>query len=132
MILITGSEGLIGRHLIGELHARGFETIGLDVRTSPEQDTRNLDVVSATLPRVSGVVHLAAISRVEWAEEHPGLAQDINVTATRGLLDQLCAAKHRPWMIFGSINGQFLSHFHTLSTSITARGLIRPPLTLLD
>lgn len=52
-IVVTGSEGFIGGHLVDALLAAGHEVIGLDCKTG--QDIRDCD-----LPRADLVYHLAA------------------------------------------------------------------------
>lgn len=51
--LVTGAEGFIGKHLVRALLERGWSVTGLDLVTGQ-------DVVSAPLPDVDRVFHLAA------------------------------------------------------------------------
>jgi len=60
MILVTGSEGFIGKHLCKRLEALGFSYIGYDLVDG--QDIRNkfqLAKVFETIP-VETIIHLAA------------------------------------------------------------------------
>lgn len=102
MILVTGSSGLIGRHLTSYLRRAGIAVRTFDIASSAAEDTRDRKALGAALEGVEGVVHLAAVSRVVWAERNPALCQAINVDALENLL-QLC---HRqpspPWVIFAS------------------------------
>src|SRR5262245_2796404 len=103
-ILITGSEGLIGANLIPRLLARGADVREFDVRRSPEEDTRDPDAIAAALGdgEVTGVVHLAAVSRVVWAEKDPERCEGTNVDALKSLIRQ-CSEQRRPtWLIFAS------------------------------
>lgn len=102
MILITGSSGLLGSRLSAVLLARGLEVRPFDIRRSLAEDTRDGDALRAALEGVEGVVHLAAISRVVWAERHPVLADAINVGALRTLLDVAVAMRRKPWIVFAS------------------------------
>src|SRR5690349_8559679 len=99
MILVTGSAGLIGRHLCARLAALGVAHRRFDLRHAPAQDTRNAAALAAAIQGVTGVVHLAALSRVVWAERDPALCQAVNVEALARIVD-LAATGTRPWIVF--------------------------------
>lgn len=105
-ILITGSEGLIGRHLAAVLEAEGFEVVRFDLRLDDAEgrplDTRHRDLVERAIAGCDGVVHLAALSRVVWGERDPDACTQINVEGTRNVYDAVMAASPRPFVIFGS------------------------------
>jgi nucleoside-diphosphate-sugar epimerase len=104
-ILITGSAGLVGTALRAGLAARGLETVGLDRRASApgeRADVRQAAAVRRALRGCSGVVHLAAVSRVVWGERDPVLCRSTNVGGTRTLLEAAAAAPERPWVLFAS------------------------------
>ena len=102
MILVTGSSGLIGRHLTAVLRDRGLEVRGFDIREALEQDTRRVDQLATAVKEVRGIVHLAAVSRVVWAEQQPILAESVNVEALRQILELISRKAEKPWIIFGS------------------------------
>ena len=102
MILITGSEGLIGRHLLARLTEAGIPCRGFDIRRSAQEDTCDIEALGRAAEGVRGVVHLAAVSRVVWAERDPSLTQAVNVVALERLLDLAVRAPSPPWVIFGS------------------------------
>ncbi|MDI7267217.1 MAG: NAD-dependent epimerase/dehydratase family protein, partial [Myxococcota bacterium] len=63
---------------------------------------RNAQAVRGAVAGVRGIVHLAAVSRVIWAERDPELCWNTNVG---GALCVLCAAldtPKRPWILFAS------------------------------
>jgi UDP-glucose 4-epimerase len=101
MILVTGSSGLVGRHLCARLEAEGIAIRRFDLREIPSQDIRDPVALAGALRNVSGVVHLAAISRVVWAENDPDLCRATNVEALRALAAS-CLDGARPWLIFAS------------------------------
>jgi len=101
MILVTGSQGLIGRRLIARLRAEGAAVRGFDIRSDPREDIQDRRALAQALEGVSGVVHLAAISRVAWGERDPASCMAVNAEALRGLTE-LCANGARPWLIFAS------------------------------
>lgn len=107
-ILITGSEGLVGRALGSALSAQGYAIAGLDLRAAGQAhgDVRDADAVAAAMRGCTGVVHLAAVSRVIWGERDPALCQATNIDGTRNVLDAAAslalAASPRPWVLFAS------------------------------
>lgn len=102
MILITGSAGLIGTAVGHRLDALGIAWRGFDLRGSPSSDTRDPVALAAALEGVAGVVHLAAVSRVVWAEHAPALAREVNVDALESLLGLMHGSAAKPWLIFAS------------------------------
>jgi nucleoside-diphosphate-sugar epimerase len=107
-ILITGSEGLVGRALGRALTEQGYAVVGIDLRgTGPARgDVRDRGAVAAAMRACNGVVHLAAVSRVIWGERDPALCRATNIDGTRNVLDAAAsssrAAAPRPWVLFSS------------------------------
>jgi UDP-glucose 4-epimerase len=102
MILVTGASGLIGRHLSAHIRRSGIPVRTFDIANSPAEDTRDREALAAALRDVEGVVHLAAVSRVIWAERHRALCQAVNVDALKGLLQSCLERPSSPWVIFAS------------------------------
>ena len=105
-ILITGSEGLIGRALTSSLERRGYAVRRCDLRAPPGSPAR-IDVLAssareAAVRGCAGVVHLAAVSRVIRAERDPHLCWRTNTEGTRALVETALAARGRPWILFAS------------------------------
>jgi nucleoside-diphosphate-sugar epimerase len=101
-ILITGSSGLIGRHLTPSLLSSGFPIRQFDIARFPSEDVRHEGAVRKALDGVSGVVLLAAVSRVIRAENDPAACISTNVGALRGVLRLCLEQKRRPWVLFAS------------------------------
>ena len=103
-ILIAGSSGLVGVALRAALESRGFDVAGLDIRAVGVEagDVRDIDDVRRAVAGCSGVVHLAAISRVVWGERDPDLCEATNVGGLRNLIDVLSNEDKSPWLIFAS------------------------------
>jgi len=104
-ILITGSAGLVGIALTTHLTARGYRVLSLDVRAADRlsrADVCDPQAVREALRGCTGVIHLAAVSRVIWGERDPELCRTTNIGGTRNLLDAALAAPSRPWLIFAS------------------------------
>jgi UDP-glucose 4-epimerase len=101
LILITGAAGLIGRHLCSRLESEGVDFRRFDIRIHSAQDIRDPFALRSALEGVTGVVHLAAVSRVAWAQDDPDLCRATNVTSVELLVD-LCMQGVNPWLIFSS------------------------------
>ncbi len=102
-VLVTGAAGLIGTALACALRDRGVEVAELDPR-SVSPDARGDVLDPAALERAiagcTGVVHLAAISRVAWAERAPDACWRTNVDGTRAVV--AAAAARGAWVLFAS------------------------------
>ena len=99
---MTGAAGLIGGYLCTRLEHEGIAVRRFDLRNGPAQDVRDRDALAAALQGVTGVVHLAAISRVIWAEHDPALCAATNVEALETLVGLCLECRPRPWLIFAS------------------------------
>ncbi|MFF3872632.1 NAD-dependent epimerase/dehydratase family protein [Streptomyces sp. NPDC001978] len=60
-VLVTGSAGFIGSHVVEALSAHGHEPVAYDVRTDPAADVRDPDAVARALAGVDAVCHQAAM-----------------------------------------------------------------------
>jgi nucleoside-diphosphate-sugar epimerase len=103
-ILVTGSRGLIGSALLGWMTAAGWDPVGFDVadqRDGISGDIVDADAVAAAVKGCTGVVHLAAVSRVLWGEQDPARCQKVNVEGTRNVLSA-ARAHGRPWVLIAS------------------------------
>jgi nucleoside-diphosphate-sugar epimerase len=103
-ILVTGSEGLIGRTLCPLLAARGHEVVHMDIVLPAGRACDVVDVLAVAdhLLGCDGVIHLAACSRVIWGEKDPFKCALVNV---HGTLNVVAAARKdagRPWILFAS------------------------------
>lgn len=103
-ILITGSEGLIGKELRLLLDAAECITVGFDPdATGPERgDVCNVEQVAAAVATCSGIVHLGAVSRVVHAEQNPQKCWDTNVDGLRNVVDAASRQEAPPWLLFAS------------------------------
>ena len=103
-ILVTGSEGLVGRAVRASLKARGYDTVGMDSRGTGNErgDVRDSDRLPEAIAGCRGVIHLAAVSRVEWAERRPEYCRSVNVGGVRRVLEAAFEQPTRPWVVFAS------------------------------
>lgn len=91
-VLVTGSAGFVGRHLLPRLRAEGLDVSGRD----RELDVSDEALVDAEVARLApdAIVHLAAVSSVAESLKTPDLAYRVNYLGTRSLLR--AAARRAP------------------------------------
>lgn len=111
-ILVTGGNGFIGSHLAESLIKRGWQTSTLDIiytRNTEEfdckkikGDIRDYTVVSEAVWDKDVIVHLAAVSRVEWGQKNPRKCIEVNALGTLTLLEAVRKNNPNAVVIFGS------------------------------
>lgn len=105
-ILITGSEGLVGRKLSVVLRKKGYEIRGIDKKlpfgSRGRGDVRDLRIVSESAADCDGIIHLAALSRVVQADRDPDLCWATNVGGTRTVVQAAVESPNRPWVLLAS------------------------------
>jgi nucleoside-diphosphate-sugar epimerase len=105
-VMITGGLGMIGSALATCLEAEGFEVEIFDIadrRGCAAMDITNSGLVAKATEGCSGIVHLAAISRVAWGERNPVRCSKVNVEGTRNVLASAARARHpKPWVLVAS------------------------------
>lgn len=124
-ILVTGSSGLIGTAVCAVLEAQGHRVRRLDIA---DQHDGHGDILApadldVAIKDCTGVVHLAAVSRVVWGERDPARCHATNIIGTRNVLDRVVSSDLRPWLIFGSsreVYGQ------SLALPVGARAPLQP------
>ncbi len=85
-VLVTGANGMLGQDLCPILEDNGYEVVETDVNTL---DITNLEQVKAVLnnEKPDFVVHCAAYTNVDKAEEDLKTAELINVTGTENVAE---------------------------------------------
>jgi UDP-glucose 4-epimerase len=112
MILVTGSDGYIGKHLLNHLKIRGTKYLGIDnvgkVSTKTAFGIERVDVLDKFLleqlfvdNRFEAVIHLAALKNVEESFSKPDLYFETNVIGTKYIYD-LAQAHEVKKFIFAS------------------------------
>ncbi len=101
-VVVTGASGFIGRALVDRLRTLGHDVVatdreGVGMMVGDLRDPALLERIFAK--PVNAVVHLATIPGGA-AEVDPALAWDVNVEASRALVDT--AARYRPRVVFAS------------------------------
>ena len=83
-VLVTGSEGFLGKHVSQALKAKGHQVEGLDL--APTADIVADITKVMPLMQVDAVVHLAAIASPNVCAVNPSQAFDANVQGTSQVL----------------------------------------------
>ena len=99
-VLVTGSEGLIGKELSKKLEEKKINVVGYDIKNG--QDILDQESLEKIICDIDGVIHLAAISRVVAGYKDPYAAVVTNVIGTTNILDLIRRKNPSCWMIFGS------------------------------
>lgn len=95
---VTGARGQLGYDVMNELKKRGHETVGSDMAVGEEISAKGsyvqLDItkkedveraIQAAHP--DAVIHCAAWTQVDAAEEQPALVRSVNVHGTQNIAD---------------------------------------------
>ena len=106
-ILVTGVKGQLGYDVVREGESRGLEIFGTDVDNMDITDAGQVkQVVEDYKP--DAVIHCAAYTAVDAAEDNQELCRKINVDGTRNIAE-VCKAMDIPMMYFSTdyiFNGQ--------------------------
>ena len=83
-VLVTGAKGQLGTDLMNELAKRGIEGIGVNVE---EMDITDRDACMRVISeaKADAVIHCAAYTAVDAAEDHVDLCRRINGEGTRNV-----------------------------------------------
>ncbi len=104
-VLITGAAGMLGSQLL-RCVPRGIDVVGSDLREGPGVDVAGIDLAEpAAVSRLftehgpfTGVIHTAAFTAVDLAEEKEPEARRVNETVCR-VLGDACARAGIPYVV---------------------------------
>ena len=89
-ILVTGAKGQLGTDVMCELLSRGHEAVGIDIDEADITDRADImRAVTETAPQA--VIHCAAWTAVDAAEDDPAAARRVNAEGTRNVAEA-CAS----------------------------------------
>lgn len=83
-VLVTGVKGQLGHDVINELAGRNIEAVGVDIE---EMDITDAESVNRVIKesKVDAVIHCAAYTAVDAAEDNAEICRKINVEGTRNI-----------------------------------------------
>lgn len=133
-ILITGHKGFIGQHLTKRLEPK-HSIVGIDLKD-------NSNILTAHLPEVDTVIHLAGMGGVKQSQQEPKRYWENNVLATHKLLSHYAntrvllassSTQYEPWLnpyaatkhVIESIphNNRVSMRFHTVYGEVNRPGM---------
>lgn len=99
-LLVTGYNGQLGYDVVNEAHSRGIEAVGVDIQ---EMDITNKQQVNDVIKtgNYDAVVHCAAWTAVDKAEEMVDVCRKVNVEGTQNIVD-VCKELDIPVMYFST------------------------------
>lgn len=107
-VLVTGANGFAGRRLAAHLSSLGYEVIGCDRSAAPGMiacdisDPNSVALLAGQAGRLDGIFHLAAMTFVPDSVANPGLAEAINLSGTKLLVEQFMSSAPESRFLFVS------------------------------
>ncbi len=85
-VLVTGVKGQLGHDVVNELCKRGMEAVGVDIEEMDITDRDSVrNVISENKP--DAVIHCAAYTAVDAAEDHEDICRRVNADGTQNIAD---------------------------------------------
>lgn len=106
-LLVTGYKGQLGYDVVNEAHARGIEAVGVDIDEMDITDAGQVDEIISG-GQYDAVVHCAAWTAVDKAEDMPDVVRKVNAEGTENIV-RVCEQLDIPVMYFSTdyvFNGQ--------------------------
>lgn len=106
-VLVTGVKGQLGYDVVKECEKRGIEAIGVDVEEMDITDAAACERV-ITEAKADAVIHCAAYTAVDAAEDNEDLCRKVNAEGTRNIAE-VCRKLDIKMMYFSTdyvFNGQ--------------------------
>jgi nucleoside-diphosphate-sugar epimerase len=107
-VLVTGSQGFVGRHVVSYLAGHGFEPIGTDVSAGADVVGSVVDAsfVNDKLARLDfeAIVHLAGIADIKKTIEDPYSCYQVNCFGTLNALELAAKKKVKRFHYASSAN----------------------------
>lgn len=107
-VLVSGSQGFVGRHVVGFLASHGFETVTTDVSPGADVVGSMVDTsfVRETLSRIDfdALVHLAGIADLKKTIEDPYTCFQTNSFGTLNALEMASKKEVRSFVYASSAN----------------------------
>lgn len=83
-VLVTGVKGQLGYDVVNECKKRGIEAVGVDVEEMDITDAQAVDDV-VTQSKVDAVIHCAAYTAVDAAEDNVEICRKVNAEGTENI-----------------------------------------------
>ena len=86
-VLITGSSGFIGTHLMEKMNEEGFKVVTFDIKENKSNDVRNFEILLEKSKGCDVIVHLAALCIDSESLEKPYEYFSTNILGTLNALE---------------------------------------------
>ena len=85
-VLVTGVKGQLGYDVVNELKKRNMEAVGVDI---DEMDITDASSVNSVITKAApdAVIHCAAYTAVDAAEDNVDLCRRVNRDGTQNIAD---------------------------------------------
>lgn len=120
-VLVTGSAGFIGSHVVERLHNAGYEVDGFDHRGRGTVlgDIRDVIAVGDAMSHVDAFIHLAGLLGTQEHIQDPGPIMETNILGGLNVLQ--AAAKFKlPGVCIG-VGNHFMDNPYSISKSAVER-----------
>jgi UDP-glucose 4-epimerase len=126
-VLVTGGNGFIGRYVVEELLARGYEVHVLDTRSRVTEgdatlvfgDIRDATTVNEAVAHADGVVHLAGVLGTQETIQNPRPAAETNILGALNLLEAV--AHYRTPMVNIAVGNWWMNNTYSITKSTVER-----------
>lgn len=85
MVLVTGGNGFIGKHLVDCLKKEGHQVEIFDIKNG--NDICDFKQVDKAIKNKDVAFHLAAVADINWARKHPYETMKINIGGTANIVE---------------------------------------------
>lgn len=99
-LLVTGVKGQLGYDVVNEAYKRGIQAVGVDIDEMDITNAKQVDQVIKT-GEYDAVVHCAAWTAVDKAEDMPDACRKVNAEGTRNIAN-VCKQLDIPMMYFST------------------------------
>lgn len=86
-VLVTGVKGQLGYDVVAELEKRGLEAVGVDIEEMDITDAASVNRVIGEA-KVDAVIHCAAYTAVDAAEDNVELCRKVNAEGTQYIANE--------------------------------------------
>lgn len=102
-ILVTGSEGFVGKAVVTQLKSKGYEVIGVDIKSDTPIDIRDVDQLESVFSSnpLDAVIHLGALKDVLESMERKLDYYTTNIDGTLNVVS-MCDKYQVPTLISAS------------------------------
>lgn len=127
-VLLTGSEGFVGKYLKHSLTEDGHEVWGFDVRSAARYDVRDYDAVRAVIDRCEPdlVFHLAAVAWPGESLRDPRRVMAVNTLGTANILDAVRVTGSHAKILLAGTSEEYGYEGHPEDEQITEETTCKP------